>query len=199
MPVYKTTITGLIKFLDRIRKPSFKNTVFQKISKIIWDTLRSDIFTGDYSKVYEIWDATEMRRLIKTSGMPKKASYNPKYLAWKQLMGLPPHVLTGTMQRNVFVDIHKDRVLFYIPSGALTTGARMRSPWGGKRGRGRLIQSATPTTRTRIGSGGKKVYYFNFGPIHESRKSILKSTMVFGWQNIMDAVRAEYLNEIRLI
>jgi len=39
---------------------------------------------------------------------------------------------------------------------------------------------------------------FNFGPIHERRKSVLKSTVYFAWKNIMKTIRELYRRFIEI-
>jgi len=45
---------------------------------------------------------------------------------------------------------------------------------------------ASASTATR------KSHVYNFGPIHEARKSILKSTVAFSWQEIRNRIRNTY-------
>lgn len=170
----RKTLGGALRFLDRLRDGTALARALIGIRQGILRTLNMYILVDSLDNVWEITDAHEMRMLVSTGATPRRGRYDPDYRKFKIRHGLPPHVLTGTMTRSIFVDIHANRVLFGIPSGAINPS------------------HITPTTRMRRSRKTGRWHYFNFGPIHERRKSILKSTIVFGWRDIMVRVTGSY-------
>ncbi|MHA1748708.1 MAG: hypothetical protein ACTSYF_08745 [Promethearchaeota archaeon] len=75
----------------------------------------------------------------------------------------------GSLRMHTYIEV-LDRVLFFIP--------------------------VAYTTAMKITSLGR-VHVFNYGPIHERRKSILKSTVVFAWPDVMKRVLKTYTNTAR--
>lgn len=112
--------------------------------------------------VFDVQDKSAMRRLIKAKSVPPLAKYNDVYLRNMMAAGKLPH---GSLRQNTHIDIFWDRVLFYIPEEA--------------------------TTATSITKAGK-VHVYNYGPVHERKKSILKSTVVFAWQDILKRIGSVY-------
>lgn len=147
-----------------MRRGRIKRSATTQIAISLTMILWSRIFTDNISNIYEIEDAAEMRALIKSKGFPRMGSYNQDYLEWKLIYAPHPHEISGKLKSGVYIDIITNKVLFYT--------------------------SPTATTATRISD--KKVSMFNFGPIHERRKSILKATVVFAWQDIKKRVGNTY-------
>lgn len=165
--IVRKNLAGAIRFIDRLIDGTAVAAALIGVRAGILRSLNMFVLVDDLDDIYEITDAGEMRMLMATGASPRRGSYHPTYRAFKQFHGLPPHVLTGTMTSAIFVDIHRNRVLFGIPSGAINPS------------------HVTPTTRFRYAPRTNRWHFYNFGPIHERRKSILKSTIVFGWENIM--------------
>jgi len=172
--IIRKTLGGALRFLDRLRDGSAISAALLGARAGILASLNMNVLVDNLDDVWEITDAHEMRMLMASGATPRRGSYNPLYRAWKVRRGLPPHVVTGTMVGAIFCDIHSNRILFGIPSGAIN------------------LSHVTPTTRFRISRKTGRVYYYNFGPIHERRKSILKATIVFGWQDIMTRLTEAY-------
>ena len=170
----RKTLAGALRFLDRLRDGTAMATALIGVRQGILRSLNMFVLVDDLNDVWEITDASEMRMLMASGATPRRGNYHPQYRAFKLRHGLPPHVLTGTMTSAIFVDIHANRVLFGIPTGAITPS------------------HVTPTTRMRRSARTGRWHYFNFGPIHERRKSILKSTIVFGWRDIMVRLTEAY-------
>lgn len=170
----RKTLAGALRFLDRLRDGTAMAAALIGIRQGILRSLNMFVLSDNLDDIWEITDAHEMRLLMATGATPRRGSYHPQYRAFKVRHGLPPHVLTGTMVSAIFVDIHANRVLFGIPTGAINSS------------------HTTPTTRFRQSRRTGRWHYFNFGPIHERRKSILKSTIVFGWQDIMVRLTEAY-------
>jgi len=172
--IVRKTLDGALRFLDRLRDGTAMGAALLGVRAGILANLNMHVLVDNLDDIWEITDAGEMRLLMATGATPRRGRYHPDYRAFKVKHGLPPHVLTGTMTGAIFVDIHANRVLFGIPSGAINPS------------------HVTPTTRLRINPRTGRVYYYNFGPIHERRKSILKATIVFGWQDIMTRLTHAY-------
>lgn len=155
-------------YFDMMRRGKMKRASVHQIASSLTEALWFWIYTSILAQVYDIKDATEMRSMLKSEVFPPLSKYNQKYFKWKMKQGPPisyPHHLTGRMKANTHIDIFVDRVLFYIPSLA--------------------------THRINITKGGK-VHTYNFGPIHERRKSVLKATVVFAWKDIRKRIRNVY-------
>ena len=165
MPSVKISMSNLINFLQEVCDGVYKKKALLEIESALKRALLNNIWVSSYSNVYSIYSANEMRSLIRSGSSPQKGTYNAGYRYWKQARGLPPHVLTGETKNSTHIDIIGDTLLFYIPQ--------------------------TATTRTRVsrsidihGNVHETVHVYNFGPIHEKRKSILKAATVFAWRDI---------------
>ena len=113
------TLEGAINFLERLVADTVRPSALVGAAGAIRRSLHMHVLVNNLDDIYEIHDSTEMRSLIASGGPPRKGSYNIAYKAFKKRHGFPPHVLTGTMTRNIFVDVMFDRVLFYIPSSGI--------------------------------------------------------------------------------
>lgn len=161
----KLTASELKKYLRDIVSGRIKDKATDMLEKAVSDTLYRKVFVRNIDDVYEIQTASEMRQLIRNRQMPKKGSYNWEYARWKKVRGLPPHVKTGKMKAATTVGRSGDAVTIEIPLSA-TKAVRY-----------------TPSGRAKE---------YNFGPIHEKRKSILKATMVLGWEDYMKIIKEAY-------
>jgi len=162
------TLSQAEKYFDKMRKGFYKRESLDQIEESLTQHLWRYIYTTVLTEIYKVEDAAEMRRLIKSRTLPSLTNYNDKYFRWKVRQGVPissPHHLTGKTKESTVVNVTGDKVLFYIPKSA--------------------------TIRSRTTKGGK-THTFNFGPIHEARKSILKATVVFAWQDIMKRIKKIY-------
>lgn len=158
----KMNIRKAIEFLDEMRSGVIKQKATEKIMESLTEHLTRDVYVNGL-RIWRVTDADKMRELIKNKGRPAVAHYGKNYLLWKEVNGQRAHEVSGKMKRNTFIEIHAGNVLFYIPS--------------------------TATTRT---STGWEANIYNFGPIHERRKSVLKATVVFAWQDIMKNIFKTY-------
>ena len=155
-------------YFDMMRRGKMKRACHSQIASSLTESLWFWVYTSILTQIYDIKDATEMKSLLKSEAYPPLSRYNQKYFKWKMKQGPPisyPHHLSGKMKANTHIDIFSDRVLFYIPSLA-TVGMKV----------------------TKSG----KVHVYNFGPIHERRKSVLKATVVFAWKDIRNRIRKVY-------
>lgn len=155
-------------FLEKVNKGDVKKEAINEIIGVLRNTLLTKVYVSDLSKIYEIPTAGDMRSLIKSGGTPKKGKYDPSYLAKKILEGSPPHEQTGLMKMMTSIGSVGTEIRMIIPDYATTRGSKKSS---------------------------SKV--FNFGPIHEARKSVLKSTFVFAWGNVMKKLMEVYERNIR--
>lgn len=160
--IVRSNIKKTMDFLNDIRSGVIKKKANEKII----DSIKTALTTNVYINRLITWNVPDkdmMRDLIKRRRLPSQNTQFSKYYEWKQWNGGRPHEVTGQMKNNTFIEEHAGKVLFFIPSSA--------------------------TTRT---SRAFKVSVYDFGPIHERRKSVLKSTMVFAWQDIMKKVTNLY-------
>ena len=164
------------RYFDNMRRGRMKKACLSQIAISLNNNLWRYVFTNTYM-VFDVPDKSTMRRLIKAKSFPPLARYNQVYLDNMIRKGKLPH---GSLRQHTHIDIINDKVLFYIPS-MHTLKTRVVDPmrrqedyWAGE------------------GHYGKKVHVYNMGPIHEKRKSILKSTIVFSWQDILKRIGNVY-------
>lgn len=170
----KSNVKDVANFINKVRN----GTVRKKALKMILDTLLKVLDDKIYNntlKVYNVANSSEMRALIKSGGKPTEGRYDPNYLVWKKHNAPNAHEVSGRLKANTFIEIINDKVLFYIPTDATTRTC----------------------ISTGLGNSPPIVHFFNFGPIHERRKSILKATIIFAWQEIMRKIALLYDSETR--
>jgi len=176
MPEFSMNIQQAKNFFAKMKTGEFRKEALKNMRIDLARSLINNVYVYNLDSIYSIDNANEMRNLMRTGGKPRRGSYHPGYKAWKQAHGLPPHELTGVMKRSTFLDIINETLLFYIPSNA-TSRFSLTKP--------RL----DPTT----GTWSQRAHFFNFGPIHEKRKSVLKSTVVFAWADMKDSILNSYI------
>lgn len=179
MPKIKLSLEQTKDFLRLITSGLIKDMIYDKIVQIIEDTLANKIFVHILDEVYEINSAGEMVRLLKSGAgesirWTHEGSYNRDYYNYKKRNNEDPHVHNGPphMKNSVYINKKSNRIEVGIPSSA--------------------------TTRIKANLAGQ-VNVFDFGPIHESRKSILKSAIIMGWGKIEDAVLDSYFDEAKSV
>lgn len=162
------TLEQLTNFLKDIRDGIYLRESLINVEIALSRALTMNVYVTSLDEIYTIPNAGVMRALILSGTNPFiKGSYHPVYRRWKELHGLPPHQKTGRMKAGTSIVTMPDRVLFFIPTSA--------------------------TTATYITKAGR-VHVYNFGPIHEQRKSVLKATVAFAWKDIMNRIRNIYLD-----
>lgn len=163
-------LSDAINYLNQLKSGNLRKRALSDIKDALLRSIFMNVYVYNLDNVYEIWDATEMRRLMLSGGAPRKGSYNLKYKKWKKAKGLPPHEISGRMKASTKINVDVNKVSLSIPTIA--------------------------TTRTKksydLITGDYYSTSFNFGPIHERRKSVLKATFVFAWHEIKRAFRDAY-------
>ena len=184
----KMDIGSALEFLQSLRRGTVKNDSLDVIADVLEDTLDREVFVDNLNNVYEIDDVDEMRRLIKSGGIPKLGSYEYYYLRDKKALGLPPHVLTGSMKEGTGVRRVGDETQIFISSDASTKSRQYEMTT--------YEETTDSEGRTKYTFGkANRTQMVNFGPIHERKKSIIKSAFVLGWKNIMKGIFDVYKNE----
>jgi len=155
------------KFIEVIKSGKPKLDALDAAKGHLLNVLWAKIYVNNLTDLYSVKDAAEMRRLMKTTGIPPRGDpYEANYLRYKIRTGhTNVHELSGLMKANTTIKIDKNVLKFEIPKSS--------------------------TTRAKTTRAGK-THIFNFGPIHERRKSILKSTFVFAWEKIIKSIRKVY-------
>lgn len=159
------SLTELRQFVANYISGVIKQEAVVAMQDAITRTLSTKIFVQSIDDIYEISSSGEMRRLIRSGGTPKKGRYSWDYARKKIVEGTPPHVKTGRMKNSLINRIIGDSVYLEIPD---------------------FVTTVHYTTK----AGTNKT--FNYGPIHEMRKSILKAAIVFAWQDIMREILQTY-------
>jgi len=163
------------RFFDLMRRGHMKRACLSQVAISLTNNLWRYIFTDSLTTIYDVPDIATMRRLIKAKGFPPLARYNDDYLRYMQKHNLKTH---GSIREHTYIDIINDKVLFYIPS--LDTVKTS------------VVYKTDIDRFAGAGPHGAKVHVYNMGPIHEKRKSILKSTLVFAWQDILKRIGNVY-------
>lgn len=187
MTVVRMNLDKLGKFLKKTGSSSFKyqlHRVAKNALRRIWLT---KVMTKDYSQVYKIPTKAEMVNMIRTGAEPPQATYSEEYrerkrkgLYFPYTAGLPPHVLTGNLAHAILFTATPERITMQLQT--------------------RMLKSQPPQAprkHVRV-EGAYKIYTtlrqpnvtstFNYFLKHEQEKSILKSTFVLGWQNMMESM-----------
>ena len=172
------------KFFDIMRSGKMKKTALIRIATSLTSNLWRHVFTDVLTSIYDVPDVATMRRLIKSGTYPPLSEYNDDYLRYMRTHALKTH---GSIREHTHIDIINDKVLFYIPSMSTV--------------RTRVVGSMRRDIDSWAGAGpyGTKVHVYNMGPIHERRKSILKSTIVFAWQDILKRVGNVYKSNTKRV
>jgi hypothetical protein len=153
-----------VKYFDWMKQGKMKKSAIFQISKSLSNHLWRFVFTSNLVQIYDVPDKASMRKLIKARSFPPLTRYSASYLARMRREGRVSH---GSLRQKTHIEAFNDKVLFYIP--------RMN------------------TQSFKITKAGK-VNWFNYGPVHEKRKSILKSTVVFAWADILTRIGKIYTN-----
>lgn len=154
----KMTLKQAERYFDMMKRGVMKTASKTQIAISLTRNLWQYVFTDKIAQIFNVPDKETMRRLMKARTFPPIGKYTEQYFRKMAREGRKPH---GSLRENTFIDFDKDKVKFYIPREA--------------------------TTRTRTTKAGK-TYTHNFGPEHEKNKSILKSTVVFAWYDILKRV-----------
>lgn len=172
MPEIRMNLKQLKKFLSSILSGKLKKIINEKWVSILEKTLTNKIFVQSLDDIYEVDSTGDMIRYIK-AGVGKyipRGEYNEQYRQLKTKLGEPPHEHGGPphMKDNVYVNDRGIDVVMYIPMGI--------------------------TTRINVTNSGK-IHMYNFFPIHERRKSILKAAMIMSWRELEETVLNTYYEE----
>lgn len=159
---YKMTLKQAERYFDMMRKGRMKTASKVQIAISLTKNLWEYVFTDKTAQIFNVPDKETMRRLIKAKSFPPISKYTEQYFRKMVREGKKPH---GSLRENTFINFEGDKVKFFIPKEA--------------------------TTKTRTTKAGK-THTFDFGPQHEQNKSILKSTVVFAWQDIIKRISNVY-------
>lgn len=176
LPLVKMSTEKAIRFLEEIDEDRFIYTLHRLVAHTLQEVWLLKIMTDDYNKVYKIESKDLMKDLIRYGQLPPKAKYNKEYLERKSkglyppyTANLPPHILTGNLKSNIRIDYTLDNVTMeLIPSAGIKTYGK-----------------------------GKNIKSFNYFLKHEQNKSVLKSTFVLGWQEIINKLSQFLIHEAR--
>lgn len=156
------TLKQAEKYFDMMKSGKMITASKTQIAISLTNNLWQYVFTDKVAQVFNVPTKEAMRKLIKSRSFPPIAKYTEQYFRKMVREGKKPH---GSLRDHTFIGFDKNKVKFYIPREA--------------------------TTRRRTTKAGKTTE-FNFGPVHEQNKSILKSTVVFAWYDILKRVTNVY-------
>jgi len=181
----RLNLSQLEQFLKKVGSKGFKTQLHHLAELVLQNTWATQVMTKDYKQVYKISTKADMANMIRAGNYsPKKASYNPVYLKYKKkgyyfpyTANLPPHVLTGNLYNSIAFNSTPERVTMQLQT-AMSSTQPPQTPRKYVKTEGAFKKYTTMKDRSTV-----KV--FNYFLKHEQEKSILKSTFVLGWQDMM--------------
>lgn len=169
MTTVNTTLTKFLKFLKGLENGMINGKAYDKIRKTLRFSLDKNVF-GDMShtKVFEIPTQTDLEVLIMGGGHSHKPGVPREAHYSKEYL---------KKKRAMGLPAHE-----YKQKG-FKDGTEVIKQ-GGK------VIIRTPSSKTT--SRG-----YNYGKIHESKKSVLKYAFLSAWSQIIDDIVQTYADEVR--
>ncbi len=170
MTTVKTTLTKFIKFLDGLQDGTVNDKAYEKIKKTLRHSLDRNVFGHQQHEgnVFEIPTQTELELLIMGGGR----SHRP---------GKP-------RESHYSKEYLRKKKRMGLP-------AHEYKQKGFKEGTEVIKQSGKIIMRTPAAKTTARG--FNYGPIHESKKSVLKYAFLSAWQQIIKDIVKTYVDEVR--
>jgi len=170
MPTVKTTMTKFLKFIEGLQDGTVNQKAYEKIKRTLRWSLDNNVFghMQHEGNVYEIPTQTELELLIMSGGR----SHKP---------GIPR-------------ESHYSKE-YLIKKRALSLPAHEWKQEGFTRGT-KVIKEANMVLITTPAAATTTKGY-NYGPIHESKKSVLKWAFLSAWQDIIKDIIDTYVDEVK--
>lgn len=177
MPTVEITLEQLRKFLKRFNNLEIRRLALLECLPVLENTLRTRVFTYEEGNV-TIATKDELRKLIRGGGIkhnpgkaPKGKSYNSKYLARKSRMGEDkPHK-------------YEDYSFWNHTDISYTAGT--------------IIMKTEMSPTKEGGTGNFKDGSENYLQYHERHRSVLKTTFLLSWQEIIETILEVYAEEAK--
>jgi hypothetical protein len=168
MVTITTTLEKFLEFVKNLQNGTVNTRAYEQIAGTLKDTLRNQIF-GDYShtRVFEIPTQTDLEVLIMAGGRSHKPS-QPREAHYSE------EYLEKKKSMNLPAHEYKNKG-FVQGTEVIRETDRV------------LIRTPSDKTTARG---------YNYGPIHESKKSVLKMTFLSSWTRIMENIINSYVDEL---
>jgi len=182
----RLNLAQLEQFLKKVSSKGFKTQLHHLAELVFQKVWATKVMTKSYKQVYKIPTKADMINMIRTRNYsPKIGSYNPVYEKYKKkgyyypyTANLPPHILTGNLYQSIDFNSTPERFIMQLHTRMSSTQPS-QAPRKYVKTEGAFKKYTTMKDRSTV-----KV--FNYFLKHEQEKSILKSTFVLGWQEMME-------------
>ena len=170
MPIINTTLTKFIKFLKALQDGTVNDKAYDKIKKTLRNSLDRNVFghMQHEGNVFEIPTQTDLEQLIMSGGRSHKPGQPRESHYSKEYL---------RKKRSMNLPAHE-----YKQKG-FKEGTEVIKQQGKV-----IIRTPAAKTTTRG---------YNYGPIHESKKSVLKYAFLSAWTQVIDDIIKTYEDELR--
>ena len=170
MVTVNTTLTKFIKFLNGLQDGSVNAKAYEKIKRTLRWSLDHNVFGHQQHEgnVFEIPTQTDLELLIIGGGRSHKPGHPRESHYSKEYL---------RKKRRLGLPAHEYKQMGFKEGTEvikLQDSVIIRTP------------AAKTTTRG-----------YNYGPIHESKKSVLKYAFLSSWQQIIENIVETYADELR--
>ena len=170
MTTVKTTLAKFIKFLEGLQSGTVKDKAYDKIRRTLRWSLDNNVFGHQQHEgnVYEIPTQSDLEMLIMSGGRSHKPA-TPR----------ESHYSTEYLKRKrrLGLPAHEWK------QGGFKSGTVVI------RQNNRVVMK-TPAAKTTDDG-------YNYGPIHESKKSVLKYAFLSAWEQIIEDIVETFADELR--
>ena len=170
MPTVRTTLTKFLKFLKGLEDGTVNDKAYTKIKKTLRWSLDNNVFGHQQHEgnVFEIPTQTDLELLILSGGRSHKPSKPRESHYNKEYL---------RKKRRLGLPAHE-----WMQKG-FKEGTEVLKL------QDRVI-IRTPAAKTTVRG-------FNYGPLHESKKSVVKYAFLSVWQQIIKDIVETYVDELR--
>ena len=170
MTTIKTTLSKFIKFLDNLKNGTVNDKAYDKIKRTLRHTLDTEVFGHQQHEgnVFEIPTQSDLELLIMGGGRSHRPGKPRESHYSKEYL---------RKKKRMGLPAHEWK------GKGFTDGTEVIKQSG------RVI-IRTPSAKTTVRG-------YNYGPIHESKKSVLKYTFLLSWQQIIKDIVKTYKDELR--
>jgi len=170
MPTVRTTLTKFLDFLKGLQDGTVNQKAYEKIKRTLRWSLDNNVFghMQHEGNVYEIPTQSDLELLIMSGGRSHKPGTPRESHYSKEYL---------RKKRSMSLPAHEyKRMGFSRGTKVIKKADRV------------LITTPAEATTTRG---------YNYGIIHESKKSVLKWAFLSAWQNIIEDIIETYADEVR--
>jgi len=170
MTTVRTTLTKFLKFLKALQDGTVNDKAYDKIKKTLRRSLDENVFghMQHEGNVFEIPTQSDLELLIMGGGRSHKPGTPRESHYSKEYL---------RKKRSMNLPAHEYKQKGFVEGTEVIKQA------------GKVIIRTPSEATTSRG--------FNYGQIHESKKSVLKYAFLSAWQNIIEDIINTYVDEVR--